>query len=72
MRARLRNCRRCFASRYARRDQGGGDPPLALFVFQDAADCMERAPFAGSDLETIAQRGNLADTWLPPAPETWE
>ena len=42
---------------------------MALFVIENAADCMECAPFASSNLETIAQRGIPADTWLPPAPE---
>ena len=59
----------------------GGEPPLVLFVFetpddedafQDAASWVDHAPFASSNLETIAQQGILADTWLPPAPEPWE
>ncbi len=80
VRARLENYRRYFQSGYARRDHGG-DLPLVLFVFetpddedafQDAASYVEHAPFASSNLETIAQHGILADTWLPPAPEPWE
>ena len=80
VRARLENYRRYFRSGYARRDHGG-DLPLVLFVFEtpndedafmDAASYVDHAPFASSNLETIAQRGILADTWLPPAPEPWE
>ena len=41
-------------------------------AFQDAAGYVEHAPFASSNLDTIARRGILADTWLPPAPEPWE
>ena len=80
VRARLENYRRYFRSGYARRDHGG-DLPLVLFVFEtpddedafmDAASYVDHAPFASSNLETIAQKGILADTWLPPAPEPWE
>ena len=80
VRARLENYRRYFQSGYARRDHGG-ELPLVLFVFEtpddedafmDAASYVDHAPFASSNLETIAQRGILADTWLPPAPEPWE
>ena len=80
VRARLENYRRYFRSGYARRDHGG-DLPLVLFVFEneddedafmDAAAYVDHAPFASSNLETIAQHGILADTWLPPAPEPWE
>ena len=80
VRARLENYRRYFRSGYARRDHGG-ELPLALFVFEtpddedafmDAASYVDHAPFASSNLEIIAQRGILADTWLPPAPEPWE
>ena len=77
VRARLENYRRYFQSGYARRDHGG-EPPLVLFVFEnpddedafmDAASYVDHAPFASSNLETIAQHGILADTWLPPAPD---
>ena len=80
VRARLENYRRYFQSGYARRDHGG-QLPLVLFVFEtpddedtfmDAASYVDHAPFASSNLETIAQHGILADTWLPPAPEPWE
>ena len=80
VRARLENYRRYFQSGYARRDHGG-ELPLVLFVFEtpddedafmDAASYVDHAPFASSNLETIAQHGVLADTWLPPAPEPWE
>ena len=80
VRARLENYRRYFQSGYARRDHGG-ELPLVLFVFateadedafMDASSYVEHAPFASSNLETITQRGILADTWLPPAPEPWE
>ncbi len=80
VRARLENYRRYFQSGYARQDHGG-EPPLVLFVFEneddedafmDAASYVDHAPFASSNLDTIAQRGILADTWLPPAPEPWE
>ena len=80
VRARLENYRRYFRSRYARRDHGG-QLPLVLFVFEtpddedafmDAASYVDHAPFASSNLETIAQHGILADTWLLPAPEPWE
>jgi len=80
VRARLENYRRYFQSGYARRDHGG-DLPLVLFVFEtpndedafmDAASYVDHAPFGSSNLETIAQHGILADTWLPPAPEPWE
>ncbi|MDE2778343.1 MAG: hypothetical protein OXI91_01520 [Chloroflexota bacterium] len=80
VRARLENYWRYFQSGYARRDHGG-DLPLVLFVFEtpddedafmDAASYVDHAPFASSNLETIAQHGVLADTWLPPAPEPWE
>ena len=80
VRARLENYRRYFRSGYARRDHGGA-LPLVLFVFEtpddedafmDAASYADHAPFASSNLETIAQHGMLADTWLPPAPEPWE
>ena len=81
VRARLENYRRYFQSGYARRDHGG-ELPLVLFVFEteaddedafmDAASYVEHAPFASSNLATITQRGILADTWLPPAPEPWD
>ena len=80
VRARLENYRRYFRSGYARRDHGG-ELPLVLFVFEnpgdedafmDAASYVDHAPFASSNLETIAQHGILADTWLLPAPEPWE
>ena len=80
VRARLENYPRYFQSGYARRDHGG-DLPLVLFVFEteasedafmDAASYVDHAPFSSSNLETITQRGILADTWLPPAPEPWE
>ena len=80
VRARLENYRRYFQSGYARRDHGG-ELPLVLFVFEthdaedafmDAADGVDHAPFASSNLETIAQHGILADTWLIPAPDTGE
>ena len=80
VRARLENYRRYFQSGYARRDHGG-QLPLVLFVFEtpndedafmDAASYVDHAPFASSNLETIAQHGILADTWLPPVPEPWE
>ena len=80
VRARLENYRRYFRSGYARQDHGG-EWPLVLFVFeteadedafQDAAANVDHAPFASSNLETIARRGILADTWLLPAPEPWE
>ena len=80
VRARLENYRRYFRSGYAHRDHGGA-LPLVLFVFetpddedafQDAASYIDHAPFASSNLETIAQHGILADAWLPPAPEPWE
>ena len=80
VRARLENYRRYFRSGYARRDHGG-ELPLVLFVFEtpddedafmDAAANVDHAPFASSNLETIAQHGILADTWLLPAPEPWE
>ena len=80
VRARLENYRRYFRSGYARRDHGGA-LPLVLFVFEtpddedtfmDAASYVEHAPFASSNLETVARHGILADTWLPPAPEPWE
>ena len=77
VRSRLENYRRYFRSGYARRDHGG-ELPLVLFVFEthddedaflDAASYVDHAPFASSNLETIAQHGILADTWLLPAPE---
>ena len=80
MRARLENYRRYFRSGYARRGYGGA-LTLVLFVFEnpddedvfmDAASYVDHAPFASSNLETIARHGILADTWLPPAPEPWE
>ena len=80
VRARLENYRRYFRSGYVRRDHGG-ELPLVLFVFEtpdgedafmDAAAHVNHAPFASSSLETIAQQGILADTWLLPAPEPWE
>ena len=80
VRARLENYRRYFRSGYARRDHGGA-LPLVLFVFEppgdedafmDAASYVDHAPFASSNLDTIAQHGILADTWLLPAPEPWE
>ena len=80
VRARLENYRRYFQSGYARQDHGG-ELPLVLFVFEteadedaflDAAACVDHAPFASSNLETIARWGILADTWLLPAPEPWE
>ena len=77
---RLASYRRYFTFGWAERDHGGRTPGV-LFVFetpndedafQDAASYVDHAPFASSNLETIAQRGILADTWLPPAPEPWE
>ena len=78
VRARLENYRRYFRSGYARLDHGGA-LPLVLFVFEteaaedaflDAADEVDHAPFASSNLETIAGQGILADTWLLPEPDT--
>ena len=75
VRARLENYRRYFRSGYARQDHGG-EWPLVLFVFENEADQdaagVDHAPFASPNLETIARRGILADTWLLPAPEPWE
>ena len=80
VRARLENYRRYCQSGYARQDHGG-ELPLVLFVFEtphdedaflDAAACVDHAPFASSNLETIARRGILADTWLLPEPDTGE
>ena len=80
VRARLENYRRYFRSGYARRDHGE-EWPLVLFVFEtpddedaflDAAAWVDHAPFASSNLATIALRGILADTWLLPAPDPWE
>ena len=80
VRARLENYRRYFRSRYARQDHGG-ELPLVLFVFEteddedaflDAAAGVNHAPFASSNLETIARRGILADTWLLPDPHPAE
>ena len=80
VRARLENYRRYFQSGYARQDHGG-EWPLVLFVFEtpddedaflDAAANVDHAPFASSNLETIARRGILADTWLLPEPDTGE
>ena len=41
-------------------------------AFLDATACVEHAPFASSNLETIARRGILSDTWLLPEPDTGE
>ena len=41
-------------------------------AFMDAASYVDHAPLVNSNLETIARRGILADTWLPPALEPWE
>jgi len=80
VRARLENYPRYFGSGWAALDHAG-QLPLLLFVFEtrddedafmDAASYIDHAPFASSNLEIIAQRGILADTWLPPAPEPWE
>ena len=80
VRARLENYRRYFRSGYARQDHGG-EWPLVLFVFEtpddedaflDAAANVDHAPFTSSNLETIARRGILADTWLLPEPDTGE
>ncbi len=80
VRVRLENYRRYFQSGYARWDHGG-ELPLVLFVFEteadedaflDAAACVDHAPFASSNLETIARRGILADTWILPDPDTGE
>ena len=80
VRARLENYRRYFRSGYARRDHGG-ELPLVLFVFEteadedaflDAAACVDHAPFASSNLDTIARWGILVDTWLLPEPDTGE
>ena len=38
----------------------------------EAASYVDHAPFASSNLETIAHRGILAETWLQPAPEPWD
>ncbi len=35
-------------------------------AFMDAVSYVDHAPFASSNLETIAQHGILADTWPPP------
>ena len=39
-------------------------------AFMDAASYVDHAPFANSNLETLAQHGILSDTWLLPAPAT--
>ena len=41
-------------------------------AFMDAASYVDHVPFASSNLKTITQKGILADTWLPTAPEPWE
>ena len=80
VRSRLQNYRRYFEAGWARRDHGGM-LPLVLFVFAspddeeaflDASARVDRAPFASSNLEVIAQRGILGDTWRRPAPDTAE
>ncbi len=64
----LPNYRRYFESAWAQRDHGGR-LPLLLFVFashddedalRDASAGISHAPFASSNLETIARRGILA------------
>ena len=47
-------------------------PPHDEDAFLDAAAYVDHAPFASSNLATIARRGIMADTWLLPAPEPWE
>ena len=80
VRSRLQNYRRYFESGWARRDHGG-QLPLVLFVFAspgdeeaflDASARVDHAPFASSNLEVIAQRGILGDTWRRPAPNATE
>ena len=76
VRSRLQNYRRYFESGWAERDHGGR-LPLVLFVFAshddedaflDASAQVSHAPFASSNLQAIARRGILGDTWRRPAP----
>ena len=75
VRARLQNYSRYFESAWAQRDHGGR-LPLVLFVFAshederaflDASARVSHAPFASSNLQAIALRGILGDTWRWPA-----
>ena len=75
VRSRLQNYRRYFESGWAQRNHGGR-PPLVLFVFAsredehafiEASSRVSHAPFGCSNLETIALRGILGDTWRWPA-----
>ena len=75
VRSRLQNYRRYFESGWAERDHGGR-LPLVLFVFAshddeiaflDASAQVSHAPFVSSNLQTIARRGILGDTWRRPA-----
>ena len=73
---RLRGYWRYFLSDYVSRDHGGAEP-LVLFLFEtaeaeqtfvDHAATLRHAPFASSNLPTLAERGVLGPSWRLPPP----
>ena len=78
--ARLESYRRYFLSGWADRDHDGR-LPLVLFVFESPADedaflraaaKVEGTPFFSSNVEVLANRGILGDSWRLPPPHPSE
>ncbi len=76
--ARLESYRRYFLSGWAKRDHEGYLPRV-LFVFESpgsegaflyAADRVNGAPLITSNVETLAERGILGDSWRLPPPHS--
>ena len=77
-RSRLKSYQRYFLSGWAERDHEGRLPRV-LFVFEspgnenaflDVADTVEGAPIITSNIETLAERGILGDSWILPPPHS--
>ena len=76
--ARLKSYPRYFHSGWAKRDHDGLLPRV-LFVFEspssenaflDVADRVRRVPLITSNVETLAERGILGDSWILPPPHS--
>ena len=77
-RSRLKSYQRYFDSGWAERDHEGRLPRV-LFVFEssdtenaflDVADTVKGAPIITSNVDTIAERGILGDSWILPPPHS--
>ena len=77
-RSRLDSYRRYYLSEWAERDHGGLVPRV-LFVFEspgsenaflNVADTVKEVPIITSNVESLAERGILGDTWILPPPHS--